>query len=238
MQHAGIAHRAKVQIKRIEAEKVEQEGAEKCLIGMDAVLVPGGFDRRGIAGKIEAIRFARLNHIPFFGICLGLQCAAIEFARNVLGLKEANSTEFNKLTPEPVVCLLDEQRKVTQIGGTMRLGTFDCVLLPETRARLAYGSEKVAERHRHRYEFNNDYRERFREKGWLISGTSPDGALVEVIELKDHPWFLAVQCHPEFKSKPTQAHSLFRAFVGAGISHRVEKKREGSRVRPVIAVAR
>jgi CTP synthase len=238
LHHAGIAHQARVQVKRIEAEKVEQEGAEKALAGIDALLVPGGFDKRGIAGKIEAIRFARVNRTPFFGICLGLQCAAIEFARNVLGLPEANSTEFNKTTPDPVVGLLDEQRKVTQMGGTMRLGAFETVLLPDTRARLAYGAEKVSERHRHRYEFNNDYRERFHEQGWIISGTSPDGTLVEVIELRDHPWFVAVQCHPEFKSKPTQAHPLFRAFIGAGLSHRAEKKAEAARLRPLVAVAR
>ncbi len=222
--HAGIGNRARVHIKKIEAEKVEQEGAEKSLGGADAILVPGGFDKRGINGKIEAIRYAREFGLPFFGLCLGLQCAAIEFARNVLGLAEANSTEFNLKTPDPVVCLLDAQRQVTQLGGTMRLGTYDCKLQPGSRAHLAYGADVVAERHRHRYEFNNDYRERFRLQGMIVSGTSPDDALVEVIEIPAHPWFVAVQCHPEFKSKPNRAHPLFRDFVKAGLAYRLEKK--------------
>ena len=224
--HAGIANRARVHIRKIEAEKVELEGADKLLASADALLVPGGFDKRGINGKIEAIRYARENKLPFFGLCLGLQCATIEFARNVLHLSEANSTEFNLKTPDPVVCLLDEQRKVTLLGGTMRLGAYDCKLTNGTRAQRAYGVEQVSERHRHRYEFNNDYRERFREQGMIFSGTSPDGSLVEVIELSGHPWFVAVQCHPEFKSKPTKAHPLFRDFVKAGLVFRSERKSE------------
>jgi CTP synthase len=239
--HAGIANKARVHIKKIESEKVEQEGAEKTLSGADAILVPGGFDKRGINGKIEAIRFAREYNIPFFGICLGLQCATIEFARNVLGRKDANSTEFNPKTFDPVVCLLDEQRKVIQLGGTMRLGVFNCHLVPGSKAHLAYGADIVAERHRHRYEFNNDYRDEFRTCGMNISGTSPDGGLVEVIELRDHAWFVAVQCHPEFKSKPTKAHPLFRDFVKAGLICRQEKKGDGKNSRgvatPTIAAA-
>ena len=232
--HAGIANKSRVHIKKIEAEKIEQEGPDKSLGGADAVLVPGGFDKRGINGKIEAIRFAREHKLPFFGICLGLQCATIEFARHVLNLPDANSTEFNKQSPDPVVCLLDEQRQVTQLGGTMRLGSYDCKLLPGSKAHIAYAADVIAERHRHRYEFNNAYREVFREHGMIVSGTSPDGGLVEVIELPDHPWFLAVQCHPEFKSKPTKAHPLFRDFVKAGLAHRLERKGD-ARIQPRVA---
>lgn len=240
--HAGIANKARVHIRKIEAEKVEQEGAEKSLQGADAILVPGGFDKRGINGKVEAIRFAREYGIPFFGICLGLQCAAIEFARNVLRLPDANSTEFNAQTPHPVVALLDEQRQVTQLGGTMRLGKYECILTPGSLAHKAYETGTVWERHRHRYEFNNDYRERFKAMGMVVSGTSPDGGLVEVIELPEHPWFVAVQCHPEFKSKPNKAHPLFRDFVKAGLGYRHEKKGDTRSTRggvpaPAIAAA-
>ena len=229
--HAGIANHCRVNIRKIEAEKVEAEGVEKALAGADAILVPGGFDKRGVLGKLEAIRFAREKKIPFFGICLGLQCAAIEFARNVLGLEDANSTEFNLTTPHPVVALLDEQKKVTQVGGTMRLGAYECRLAEGSKAREAYGSEFVWERHRHRYEFNNDYREMFVKAGMAISGTTPDSTLVEVLELADHPWFVGVQCHPEFKSKPTKAHPLFRDFVSAGLAYRAEKKTDPARQR-------
>ncbi|MEZ6141136.1 MAG: CTP synthase [Zavarzinella sp.] len=222
--HAGIANRCKVHIKKTESERIEQEGAEKVLSGADAILVPGGFDKRGIQGKLDAIRFARERKIPFFGICLGLQCAAIEFARNVLNHPEANSAEFNPATPEPVVCLMDEQREVTQLGGSQRLGAYDCLLVRDSLAHRAYGKDIVSERHRHRFEFNNKYRELFERAGMIISGTSPDGKLVEVLELNDHPWFLGVQCHPEFKSKPTKAHPLFREFIAAALAHRTEKK--------------
>ena len=226
LDHAGIAHHTKVKIVRFEAEQVERDGAAKLLANVDGVLVPGGFDKRGIPGKIEAIHYARETGLPFFGICLGLQCATIEFARNVLGLTDANSTEFNKETPHPVVCLLDAQRKITQIGGTMRLGAYDCKLVPGTKAYDAYQSPHISERHRHRYEVNNDYRARLEAAGLVISGTSPDGALVEVIELPSHPWFVAVQSHPEFQSKPTEPHPLFRDFVGASLLHRQAKKEE------------
>jgi CTP synthase len=224
LDHAGIAHRYKVRTERIESEQVEQHGAAKLLAGADGVLVPGGFDKRGIGGKIEAIRYARENGVPFFGICLGLQCATIEFARNVLGLADANSIEFDKDTPHPVVCLMDAQKKVTRVGGTMRLGSMDTKVRPGTLAHKAYGSELVSERHRHRFEFNNDYREAFEKAGFMISGTTPDGSLVEVIELPNHPWFLGVQCHPEFKSKPTACQPLFRDFVGAAIVGRQKKR--------------
>jgi CTP synthase len=235
--HAGIANSSKVQIKKIEAEKIEQEGAEKLLSNVDGLLVPGGFDKRGVNGKVEAIRFAREKKMPFFGICLGLQCATIEFARNVLGLVEANSTEFNKTTPYPVVCLLEEQKKVERLGGTMRLGSYPTKLQLNSRAYQAYGSELIHERHRHRYEFNNDYLEQFEAAGFRISGVSPNGELVEVIELVDHPWFLAVQCHPEFKSKPIQAHPLFREFVAASLKNRQLRKANIEQARVTIVSA-
>jgi CTP synthase len=234
LDHAGIAHHAKVKVQRIESEVIEREGAAKVLAGVDGLLVPGGFDKRGIIGKVEAIRFARENKVPFFGICLGLQCAVIEFARNVLGLDGANSTEFARDTAHPVVALLDDQRKVTQIGGTMRLGAYDCRLASGSRAAAAYGTDLISERHRHRYEVNNDYRPRLEAGGMRIAGTTLDGSLVEVIELPDHPWFVAVQCHPEFKSKPTHPHPLFRDFVGAALEARHAKKKDETRSRAVV----
>jgi CTP synthase len=209
-----------VAVRRVEAEDVQREGAERVLSGMDGILVPGGFGDRGIAGKIEAIRFARERRVPYFGICLGLQTAVIEFGRHVLGMEDANSTEVDRNCRHPVVCMLDEQFAITHLGGTMRLGSYPCVLTPGSKAHEAYGSLEVDERHRHRYEFNNQYREQYAARGMLVTGTSPDGKLVEVIELKDHPWFVAVQCHPEFKSKPTKAHPLFRGFVQAALARR------------------
>jgi CTP synthase len=223
LQHAGIALNCKVNLRKAESEDLEKLGAEQALGAVDGVLVPGGFGYRGIGGKVEAIRFAREKKLPFLGLCLGLQCAVIEFARNVLGLPGANSTEFDRQCADPVVCLLDEQHEVTDMGGTMRLGASDQVLIEGSHARQAYGAEIVSERHRHRYEFNNAYRDAFESKGMRISGTSPDGGLVEVIELADHPWFVAVQCHPEFKSKPTAAHPLFREFVRASLDRRLGK---------------
>jgi CTP synthase len=227
--HAGIFHSAKVRILKIEAETVERDGPDRLLAGADGLLVPGGFDKRGTNGKIAAIRYAREHGIPFFGICLGLQCAAIEFARNVLGWEDANSTEFNKATLHPVVCLLEEQQAVTNLGGTQRLGAYPCVLTPGSRAAAAYRQETVSERHRHRYEFNNAYRRAFEEAGMAVTGTSPDGSLVEVLELPSHPWFLGVQCHPEFKSKPTQPQPLFREFVGASLVLRAGRKKDADR---------
>ncbi len=213
LDHAGIAHRCQVRVQRIQSEAIEQEGPERLLSGYDGLLVPGGFGERGIEG--EAIRFARMREIPFFGICLGMQCAAIEFARNVTGLEGAHSTEFSKDTPHPIICLLDEQKTITDKGGTMRLGSQPAHLAPGSKAALAYGRQVISERHRHRYEFNNMYRQQFEANGLLFAGTSPDGALVEIIELANHPWFVAVQFHPEFKSKPTAAHPLFSGFVNA-----------------------
>ncbi len=220
LDHAGIAHNVKVVVERIESELIEEVGPDGLLATADGILVPGGFDKRGINGKVDAIRFAREGKIPFFGICLGLQCATIEYARNVLGLTDANSTEFDPTTPHPVVALLDAQRKVTHIGGTMRLGTYPQKLSEGSHAAIAYHSLSVSERHRHRYEVNNEYREQLVKAGFAITGTSPDGGLVEVIEIPDHPWFLGVQCHPEFKSKPTAAHPLFRDFVGAAFARK------------------
>jgi CTP synthase len=232
LDHAGIALDSRVLVRKVEAEDIEREGAEKCLGGMDGILVPGGFGDRGIAGKIEAVRFARERKIPYFGICLGLQCALIEFARNVVGLEDANTTEIDRNCRHPVVCMLDDQFDITHLGGTMRLGSYPCALVEGSRANQAYGSLLVHERHRHRYEFNNQYRQQFAAHGLLVSGTSPDGKLVEVIELPDHPWFVAVQCHPEFKSKPTKAQPLFYGFVQASLKNREGKKRaESSRPR-------
>jgi CTP synthase len=232
LDHAGIALDSRVLVRKVEAEDIEREGAEKCLGGMDGILVPGGFGDRGIAGKIEAVRFARERKIPYFGICLGLQCALIEFARNVVGLEDANTTEIDRNCRHPVVCMLDDQFDITHLGGTMRLGSYPCVLVEGSRANQAYGSLLVHERHRHRYEFNNQYRQQFVAHGLLVSGSSPEGKLVEVIELPDHPWFVAVQCHPEFKSKPTKAQPLFYGFVQASLKNREGRKRaESSRPR-------
>jgi CTP synthase len=227
LDHAGIAHRTRVRVQRIQSEEIEQEGPERLLAGYDGLLVPGGFGERGIEGKVEAIRFARQRGLPFLGICLGMQCAVIEFARHVCGLHGAHSTEFDKDTPHPVICLLDEQRSITDKGGTMRLGAQPTRLRPGSRAIGCYGESAVFERHRHRYELNNDYRQRLEAHGMEFSGTSPDGDLVEVVELAGHPWFVAVQYHPEFKSKPTEAHPLFGGFVQAALErnfHRSEQR--------------
>jgi CTP synthase len=229
LDHAGFSQSARVLVRRIEAEDIEADGAEQALSGIDGILVPGGFGHRGIAGKIEAIRYARERQIPYFGICLGLQCAVIEFGRNVVGLADANTTENEPGCRHPVVCLLDDQYAITHLGGTMRLGSYPCKLIEGSRAHQAYGSLLVHERHRHRYEFNNQYRQQFLANGMVFSGTSPDEKLVEVIELPQHPWFVAVQCHPEFKSKPTQPHPLFRGFIQASLNRR--ERRAGSRKR-------
>jgi CTP synthase len=237
LDHAGIALSSRVVIRRVEAEEVEREGAPSVLGGVDGILIPGGFGYRGIPGKIEAIRFAREKNVPFFGICLGLQCAVIEFARNVVGLEDANTTEIERDCRHPVVCLLNDQYHITQMGGTMRLGSYPCVLVEGSRAHQAYGSLQVQERHRHRYEFNNHYRQQFAANGMLFSGTSPDGKLVEVIELPGHPWFVAAQCHPEFRSKPTQAHPLFKGFVKAALERREAKKKAEAARRAAVASA-
>ncbi len=233
LDHAGMAHNAQVRIQRIQSESIESEGPERLLAGHDGLLVPGGFGERGIEGKVDAIRFARERGIPFFGICLGLQCAVIEFARHVAGLEEANSSEFDRETQHPVICLLDEQRNITKKGGTMRLGAQPCVLSDDSRSRSLYGSTEISERHRHRYEFNNTYRQQFAAHGLTVAGTSPDGKLVEIVEMPDHPWYVAVQFHPEFQSKPTVAHALFSGFVDAAIARRRERKASGESSQPV-----
>ncbi len=220
--HGGIGNNAKVVGRRVESEDIEKKGAKTCLCGAKGILVPGGFGGRGVEGKIEAIRYARENKIPFFGICLGMQCAAIEFARNVCNLKGANSTEFDINTRHPVISLLEEQRKISSKGGTMRLGAQPCILQAGTKAFKAYGRQAVSERHRHRYEFNNEYKELFLCKGMIFSGHSPNEQLVEIMELKDHPWFVCVQFHPEFKSKPTSPHPLFKEFIKASLACREE----------------
>ncbi len=215
--HGGIANEVGVKIRMVESEDVERQGAATLLDGVAGVLVPGGFGDRGIEGKIAAIRHARENDIPFFGICLGMQCAVMEFARNVCGLDGANSTEFRADTPHPVIDLMTEQKTVTDKGGTMRLGAWECRVQDGTRARACYGEERVSERHRHRYEFNNAYREACEARGMVLSGLSADGRLVEMIELAEHPWFVACQFHPEFQSTPLRAHPLFAAFVKAAL---------------------
>ena len=184
---------------------------------VDGILLPGGFGERGVEGKIDAVRIAREHDIPFFGICLGMQCAVIEYARNVLGMADANSTEFDKNSEHPVICLMDDQRSIVDKGGTMRLGSQPTSLLAGSRAAGAYNALDIQERHRHRYEFNYQYRDQFIDGGLAIVGTSPDGKLVEVVEIDEHPWFVAVQYHPEFKSKPTAPHPLFSAFIAAAV---------------------
>jgi CTP synthase len=221
LSHAGIVKNLRVRIVKVDAQQLENDyQAAEALGGLDGILVPGGFGDRGIEGKIQAIKYAREHNVPFFGICLGMQCATIEFARNVLGLKDASSTEFSDVTKNPVICMMSEQEVVEDLGGTMRLGKYPCEIQPGTKAHEAYGKTSVDERHRHRYEFNNKYRPAFAEKGFITSGLSPDGRLVEIVEYKHHPWFVAVQYHPEFKSKPTQAHPLFRHFVRAAREYR------------------
>lgn len=223
LDHAGFAFSSRVNVKRIEAEDLEREGPEVALRGVDGILVPGGFGMRGIEGKIQAIQFARECEIPFFGICLGMQCAVIEFARNVLGYEDANSTEFAGDTNHPVICLLEDQKTITDMGGTMRLGAQPCVLEPGTLAAGCYGETEISERHRHRYEFNPEYKQEMLQSGLRMSGTSPNGNLVEVVEIPNHPWFLAVQFHPEFKSKPHQPHPVFKSFVEAALKRHASK---------------
>lgn len=229
--HGGIANDARVNLQWVDAEEIEQKGPEYFLSEADGVLVPGGFGIRGIEGKLQAISYARQKKVPFFGICLGMQCAVIEFARNVCGLEGANSTEFDPETPHPVIYLMKEwfnfrlnrweHRSVNDDkGGTMRLGAYPCVLKEGSFAYEAYGQKEISERHRHRYEFNNEYREVIEGAGMKITGESPDGRLVEIIEIPDHPWFLGCQFHPEFKSRPTEPHPLFRAFIKAAIRAR------------------
>lgn len=218
--HGGIANDCGVDVVRLDAEVLEAEGGEKHLEGLDGILVPGGFGDRGTEGKIVAARYAREKKVPYFGLCLGMQIAVIEFARAVAGLPQANSTEFDPATPDPVIDLMAEQKGLMTKGANMRLGTYACALKKGTLAAQAYQAEEVRERHRHRYEFNNRYMSTLEEHGMVFSGINPERSLVEIVELKDHPWFLAVQSHPEFQSKPNKAHPLFAAFIAASIQQR------------------
>lgn len=218
--HAGAANDTKIELVRLDAELLETTGSEPHLPEVDGILVPGGFGERGIEGKIAAARHARENKVPYLGLCLGMQIAVIEFARNVCGLEDANSTEFDRRTPHPVICMLEEQKSVTVKGGTMRLGSYPCDLRPGSKAAQLYAQATVHERHRHRFEFNPEYRARLEKEGLLVSGTSPDGHLVEVVENQTHPFFVASQFHPEFLSKPTQPHPLFTGFIAAALEYR------------------
>jgi len=232
--HGGVANSCKVCLKYVDSEELESDGWENKLSGVDAILVPGGFGSRGINGKMRAIQLARERDIPFLGICLGMQLAVIEFARNVCGLQGANSTEFDETTPHPVIDLMEGQKSVKDKGGTMRLGAYPCRLLEGSIAWSAYGSQEISERHRHRYELNNAYREILERKGMRITGISPDGSLVEIVELPQKRWFLGCQFHPEFKSKPLSPHPLFISFVRAALEYKMERAmgeepREGPR---------
>ena len=223
LKHAGYAFDSDIEIDWVNAEHVTNENVNELLGDADGILVPGGFGDRGVEGKITAIQYARENKKPFLGICLGMQLATVEFARNVLGLKDAHSAEINPETTNPIIDLLPEQKDVEDLGGTLRLGLYPCKLAGETKAMEAYEDEVVYERHRHRYEFNNHYRQAMEEKGFIFSGTSLDGRLVEIIEVKDHPWFVASQFHPEFKSRPTRPQPLFRDFVKASLQYQETK---------------
>ncbi len=215
--HAGIANKARVKVRLVEAEELEKNGADQMLKGVSGLLVPGGFGQRGIEGKILAIQYARENKIPFFGICLGMQCAVMEFARNVCGMTGANSSEFDDKTRYPVISLMEEQKKVTDMGGTMRLGSYECTLKSGTKSHAAYGKDEISERHRHRYEFTNDFRAQLQKKGMIFAGIAKGLDLVEIVEIKDHPWFVGCQFHPEFQSTPLHAHPLFTGFVAASM---------------------
>lgn len=223
LRHAAVANEAELDIHWVNAEEIEADDTDmaKVMTGVDGILVPGGFGNRGIEGKIKAIQYAREHKIPFFGICLGMQCAVIEFARHVCGMADANSSEFNPNSTHPVIDLMPEQIDVEDLGGTMRLGLYPCKVYPDTLTSKAYNAELIYERHRHRYEFNNAFREEIVGKGLVLGGTLPNGRLVEIVELpeSEHPWFLGAQFHPEFKSRPTNPHPLFRDFVGAAVKH-------------------
>ena len=222
--HAGVGNDCSVKILRIDSEDVERDGAEKYLSDADGILIPGGFGDRGIEGKILAAKYARENKIPYFGICLGMQIAVIEYARDVLELDGANSTEFNESTLYPVINLMDDQKDIVDKGATMRLGSYECALVEGSRAGKAYGQKSVRERHRHRFEFNNAYRKRLEDAGLVVAGINPKRNLVEIVEVKDHPWMVGVQFHPEFQSKPSKPHPLFCAFVGEALKRAAAKK--------------
>ena len=213
--HGGIGNRVKVRIQWIDSETISPENVAEILKDVHGILVPGGFGQRGVEGKIEAIRFAREQRIPFLGICLGMQLAVVEYARHVLGYADANSAEFDPQTEHPVIDLMPEQKDIIQLGGTMRLGKYPCKLEEGSKAAFLYGKPLIEERHRHRFEVNNEFRETFQKAGVRFSGKSPDGRIVEMMELPDHPWFLAAQFHPEFKSRPNRPHPLFQGFIEA-----------------------
>ena len=220
--HGCIANGVKINIRMIESEDIEKESAEKYFTGVHGILVPGGFGNRGIEGKISAVQYARENKIPYFGICLGMQCAVVEFARNVCNMTNANSSEFDPKTKYPVIHIMEKQKNITDKGGTMRLGAWPCSLKKNSKSFTAYGTEKISERHRHRYEFNHNFKKQLEDKGMTITGISPDGRLVEIVEVKDHPWFVSCQFHPEFKSTPLKAHPLFYHFIRAAKKRKTE----------------
>ncbi len=224
LNHGGLANNVQIKIKSVDVEKAETD-IDKFLHDVDGLLVPGGFGGRGIEGKVKAIQYAREHNMPFFGICLGMQAAVIEFARNVCEMTDANSTEFNPKTKQPVISLLEEQRKIVKVklGGTLRLGAYPCHLKKETKAHAAYGKDDIEERHRHRYEFNNQYKKKLEEKGMMFSGEYEASNLAEVIEIDGHPWFIGVQYHPEFKSRPTHPHPLFREFIKHAVAYKESK---------------
>ena len=219
LSHGGYANNSKVNIRWINAEDVENGDVNEILKGVDGVLVPGGFGDRGIEGKISAIQWARENKVPFLGICLGMQCSVIEYARNVLGFEGANSSEINPDTKYPVIDIMNDQKDIENLGGTMRLGQYPCKLDVESTSYKVYKKEDINERHRHRYEFNNEYRKQISESGMRIAGTSPDNRLVEIVEVVDHPWYVAVQFHPELKSRPNKPHPLFSGFIEAALKY-------------------
>lgn len=223
--HGGIANNCKVKLEYVDTEEVEKKGIADLLNSVDGILVPGGFGTRGVEGKIEVIRHARENKIPFFGICLGMQLSVVEFVRNVCGLKAANSVEFDEGTKDPVINLMESQKKLKDMGGTMRLGAYPCRLSEGTVAYSAYGIADISERHRHRYEFNNSYRSKIEEKGMIVSGIYEEEKLVEIVEIPEHPWFVACQFHPEFKSRPVDPHPLFADFIKASTLYAKERSR-------------
>lgn len=223
LKHGGIFSRATVHIKWIDSETVTPENANELFSDVDGILVPGGFGDRGIDGKIEAIRYARTHGLPFLGLCLGMQLSIVEFARDVVGLKDAHSVELDPQTTNPVIHIMPDQIGIEDIGGTLRLGSYPCVLNKESKAYQLYGSENIEERHRHRYEVNNDYRDQLEKAGMMLSGLSPDGRIVEMVEIPEHPWFIATQAHPELKSRPNRPHPLFRGFVEAALAHKDER---------------
>ncbi len=218
--HAGVANECQVNVKWIHSEKLNRENIQEELEGLDGILVAPGFGSRGISGKIKAVKFARENNIPFLGICLGMQCAVIEFARNVLGLKDAHTTEIAEDTKHPVISMMEEQKNISNMGGTMRLGAYKCELIPNSNAAIAYNTEKINERHRHRYEFNNDYLQQFEENGMIATGKNPESGLVEVVEIPEHPWFVGAQFHPEYKSTVAKPHPLFVGFIKASLANK------------------